>query len=65
MSGANIFNNVAYGSAIVLPTSNYSVTGSIIVSCTASNYALVVNYGTGGSGMSVNSASLFQAVRVG
>ena len=65
MLGTNISNNVAYGNAVVLSASNLSVTGSIIVSCTASNYALVVNYGTGGAGLSVNSNSIFQAVRIG
>ena len=63
MTGANILNNMAFGSARVNLT-NISSIGSIVVSCTASNYALVVNY-TGGSGMTVNVNSFFQATRIG
>jgi len=62
MTGANIVNNMAFGSTRVNST-NVSSVGSIVVSCTASNYALIVNY-AGGSGMSINVNSFLQAVRI-
>ena len=62
MTGTNT-TPVAYGTASVLQGSNLSITGSTIVSCTASNYTLNVSYG-GGAGMAVNSSSIFKAIRI-
>ena len=63
LSGANIVNNTAYGYSII-NTGNLSSQGSLVISCTASTYNLLVNY-SAGTGMSVNNQSFFQSVRIG
>jgi hypothetical protein len=63
MSGTNIFNNTAYGYGRV-NGNNYSSQGSLIVNCTASIYSLIINI-NGGTGMTINTQSYFQAIRIG
>jgi len=63
LTGANIANLAAYGFSQI-NTGNVSSHGSIVINCTASTYNLSVNYAFG-SGLSINSQSYFQAVRIG
>jgi hypothetical protein len=63
LNGANIYNVSAYGSANV-NSLNTSTQGSMVVNCTASTYGLIISYGSGGSFLTINSNSYFQAIRI-